>query len=449
MDLSPSAAEAVGPHGPAESAPTAGGTRPTAGPFRIRRRPRLLRLMSARVLSIIGNACTLVAIAFAILDAGGSAGTVAVIIAGRQVVLAMAMMYGGVIADHTARHRVMVGADLLAGSSQAVLASLILIGRPNLALIGVLTLISGIGAGLFIPANSAALPQIVELDNLKQANSLLRIAQAGATVAGSALGGLVVTLAGTGYAIAIDSGTFFLSALLLSGLRLPPIGSGERRPPAITALRIGWAETESRDWLWRGILLWAVNAIAFTPFLQLLGPLAARQQHGPGQWSALFVAISVGLTVGGTLAYRTDFGRAMTVALPGLSLVAAPSIALALQAPIWADAAAGVLAGSCLAYADIIWMSNIQRRYPDQVLSRVSAFNQLCDFTLGPLSLLAFGPIADEFGVRAALLACAGILVLAPLVAVRSGPLRHLGSEPAEPGAMLASRPDWHSVEGG
>jgi len=79
----------------------------------------------------------------------------------------------------------------------------------------------------FLPARSAIVPELVAEDDLVEANSLATLAGVAATIAGSALGGILVERAGWRWGFGIDAITYFVSVGFLALLRARP----RERPP--------------------------------------------------------------------------------------------------------------------------------------------------------------------------------------------------------------------------
>ena len=85
------------------------------------------------------------------------------------------------------------------------------------AFIGVIAI--SIGEAYFDPASNAALPNIVEKDDLPIANVLMGSTWGTMLAVGAALGGIVAGKFGTDITFLIDSGTFLISALLIKAMR--------------------------------------------------------------------------------------------------------------------------------------------------------------------------------------------------------------------------------------
>jgi MFS family permease len=77
------------------------------------------------------------------------------------------------------------------------------------------------------PAQSAALPRIVDREELVGANSVLTLAYQGVDAGFNALGGIVVAAFGAVTLFLVDSVTFAVATLLFLGLDIPEAGAGD------------------------------------------------------------------------------------------------------------------------------------------------------------------------------------------------------------------------------
>src|SRR6185312_15534922 len=73
----------------------------------------------------------------------------------------------------------------------------------------------------FDPASSAAIPNLVEPDDLPTANALSGSLWGTMLAVGAAVGGVVSTVFGRDTAFIVNAVSFLLSALLLAGIRRP------------------------------------------------------------------------------------------------------------------------------------------------------------------------------------------------------------------------------------
>jgi hypothetical protein len=112
---------------------------------------------------------------------------------------------------------------------------------------------------------------------------------------------------------------------------------------------------------------------------------------------------------------------------------ALPMVLLGLRAPLWAVIAGSFLCGAAFDVFGVLWETTMQRTIPAAALSRVSSYDWLGSLLLGPLGLLAAGPLAEHVGTYPSLLGCAALTLAAAAAALLSPGVRRL-EWPALPG---------------
>ena len=83
-------------------------------------------LFFARLFTVLGNGIAPIALAFAVLDIGGTPAQLGIVVAARSLFNVIFLMVGGVLADRYPRGRVLFSSSMLAALSQALIAWLIL-----------------------------------------------------------------------------------------------------------------------------------------------------------------------------------------------------------------------------------------------------------------------------------------------------------------------------------
>jgi MFS family permease len=378
-------------------------------------------LFGAQAVSVLGDRMVAVALAFAVLGLGGSASAVGLVLAARTFALVAALLAGGVVADRTSRRAVMVAADLARVVTQGVLAALLVAGAPAIWLVAALSALTGAATGFFNPASTGLLPAIVAPERLQQANGLRVTAMAAGEIVGPAVAGVLVATAGPGWAIGIDAATFAVSAVLLSGLRLPARAERPAASSFLADLREGWDAFRSRTWLWSLVASAALGNLVWGAWSSL-GPVVARDDlGGAGPWGAVLAAMGVGALAGGLLAIRLDPRRPLLVSALVAGLFAVPLALLALRLPVALIGAGALLAGLAMMLGNSLWESTLQRHVPARSLSRVSAYDWFGSLAFQPLGLAIWGPISAVIGITASLwIAAAGwVVVTVALVSVR------------------------------
>ena len=231
---------------PGESpGPRSAGSRPAGAVLVTARRPawagrNFTLLTGATVIANLGSSGALIASAFAVLGAGGSATDVGLVATARTVPLLLFLLIGGALADRLPRHRVMVAANALSCVSQGLFALLVLTGDPQLWQMALLAALGGTGLAFFAPASEGMVLATVSGEQAGRAFAVFRMGMNGANIGGAALGGAMVAAVGPGWVLAIDSAAFALAGALRAFLdvsKVPERAAGRRLRHD---LRDGW-----------------------------------------------------------------------------------------------------------------------------------------------------------------------------------------------------------------
>jgi MFS family permease len=408
------------------------------GPFRSR---NFRLLVTSNVASTVGTAVSFVALPFAVLRIGGSASDVGYVVTAELVPLIAFLLLGGVIADRLPRHQVIVAANALQALAQGASAALVLTGDARVWQLAVLAAAGGVGTGFYYPAASGLLPQTVPADQRPQANALDRTGRNAATIGGSALGGLLIGLAGPGWGLAIDAASFAVAGLLRIGMRFPaPLSEpqpsepqpsepqpSEPSPSMLHDLREGWREFTSRRWLWITVTQFAFLVAVSAATTSVLGPLVAHTRlGGPRSWGLIVAAYSAGAVAGGLVMIKFRPRRILVAAMlsvPAFSLLLF-ALAVPLATPV--DVAAAVLAGGCLEVFNVSWDTTLQQEISPDKLSRVASYEALGAYALTPVGTAVAGPLATAFGLRAIFAASGVLIAVLPVLVLLVPEVRHM-----------------------
>jgi len=354
-------------------------------------------VFAARSISAFGTAMAPVALPFAVLeDLGGSPRDVGLVIAAGASAQILLQLFGGALADRGSRKRQMVGADVVAALAQGAVATLLIAGAASLPVVITLQALVGISFALHWPAAVGLVPLVAPSDRLQPANALLSIANSTALGLGAAAGGLLAARFGAGTALAIDAGTFAVSALLVAGIHTRP----QARSAASSLwaeLRAGWHEFTSHRWLWAIVLQFSVMTTGWFGAFAVVGPIVAqRSLGGVGAWGAIAAAFGFGLVVGGFVALRVHFPRPMLAATLTCFGGALVPLLLIGPAPVAWIAAGAFVAGAGFEIFGVLWNTALHTRVAPEVLSRVSAYD-----VVGSIALVPFGEVLAGFAVEA------------------------------------------------
>ncbi|MFJ4547809.1 MFS transporter [Streptomyces sp. NPDC088817] len=367
------------------------------------------RFVLANLISATGSAMAPLALAYSVIEQGGGAGSLGLVLATNTVPTIVFLLVGGVFADRLSRSRILFLGNLLAAGAQGALAVTVATGHATTASIAACGFVSGTAASFTAPATRGAVAQIVPAEHLQQANALLRLPSNAVKVLGPVVGGLIVAASGAAWALAWDSFTFATAAVLLLGLRLdaPPT----RAAGVLVDLRAGWSAFWSRTWLWTYTAAGTVLVAAWLAGFQLLGPLVTAQRYaGARDWGLIQAALASGLLAGTLVCLRWEPHRLLTVAVAAGGALALPLTAMACGSPLLLVLLSASLAGIGLDIAIVAWNTAFQQHVPRAEQGRMSAFNGVGERLAIPLGYLITALAARSWDTRDVLLACAGLI---------------------------------------
>ncbi|WP_435604276.1 MFS transporter [Streptomyces sp. bgisy130] len=415
-----------------------------------------LLLTGATVIANLGSSGALIATAFAVLAAGGSATDVGLVAAARTVPLIFFLLIGGAVADRLPRHRVMVAANALSCISQGLFALLVLAGEPQLWQMALLAALGGTGQAFFAPASEGMVLASVSGDQAGRAFAVYRMGMNGANIGGAALGGALVAAVGPGWVLAVDSAAFALAAALRAFLDVS--GVPERAPGGgmLHDLRDGWREVVSRPWLWAVVVQFSLVNAVVSAAEAVYGPLVAEQHlGGPGPWGLALAAFGAGTVGGALLMARVRPRRMLLTGALCVFPLALPSAALAVPLPAAGLTAVMFGTGIAIEVFAVTWMTALHQEIPEEKFSRVSSYDWLGSLAMVPLATALAGPVQDAIGRSAALWGCSAVIVLLTAAVLCVPDIRRLARRTtAEPAAGVpaaraagATEPDTAAAE--
>lgn len=327
----------------------------------------------------------------------------------------------GVWVDRRPRRPLLIAANL----ARALLLAFISLGAArgwlDLTLLYPLAFLVGTFDVLFHLSYSAYLPSLVGRQHLLDGNSKLQASASTAEIAGPGLAGALVTTLGAPIAIALDAGSYLLSALGLAAFRRPEIP-----PDAPTKVHVVREVLEGVRLVAHHRLLrvTALEAATYNGCAQAAGTLfvlyATRELHlNPGVIGLVFAAGGVGALLGsllaGPLATKWGVGRALvgTAALAGIPTLLVPLASGPREVVIGVLLLAYFLSGTGLAASSVHFLSLRQALTPPDLLGRMTASYRTLTYGVLPIGSLSFGALAQAWDLRAALWVGAAGLALA------------------------------------
>ena len=380
---------------------------------------------TGQLVSLLGDAVTPFALAWAVLDLTGSARDLGFVLAAKTVPLVIFLLVGGVFADRLPRRAVMLAADLARMAIQATTAALLLSHTAHIWELVVLQALAGTGTAFFNPASTGLTPMTVSPERLQEANALRGLSTASMQFAGPALAGLLILTAGPGYALAIDAASFGVSAYFLARLHLPRQVS---LPPQSFARDLidGWHEFTARTWVWLIVVGASLGNMMSAIWLVLAATWVKQGHGGAGAWTVILVVSAAGALAAGATALRIRPRRPLLVGIIAVVPNALPAILLALKLPWPILVVAALITGFGNMLFNTLWETTLQQHVPPAALSRVSAYDWFGSLLGQPLGLALAGVLAAGIGMSRTLWIAAAVDVVEVAVLLAAPSVRHL-----------------------
>jgi MFS family permease len=385
-------------------------------------------LFAGRAISYVGTYLAPIAVAFAILDLGGSATQVGLSFAAWTLAQVSMLALGGVLGDRLPRRTVMIGSDISSTVVRAAMGVLLVSGHAHAWELIALQAAGGASAAFYNPAFYGLVREIVPTDELQRANSLLAIARYAAFPLGAATGGSIVATVGAGTALLFDAGTYAASALLLSFVRVESLARAGAN--VLRELREGWSAFTEHQWVWVTCLWISLYfVVTYAPFF-VLGPyIAKHSMGGAGSWGAVVTGEGVGALLGSLAGLRLRAGRPLLLVGYIFLPTAIQSALLAFHAPVAALVPAAACAGFGFACGSVVWDTAMQRTIPPDKIARVGAYGWMSAMVFLPAGYALAGPIAAVVGMRGYLLFGAAWLLASTLLLNRLPAVRGFAYE--------------------
>jgi len=329
-------------------------------------------------------------------------------------------LYGGALADHVDRRRLLV----LTGLAQAVFTLVLAVnafrGDPGVWVIFAVSVALASCSALQRPSREALLPRTVAHDQLPAANALSSLGMQLGLLGGPAIGGLLVAYVGIGWCFVVDVSGLVVASALFWAMRSYP-HRDETTPPSLAGIKEGMTYAfRRRDLL--GTYFVDIVAMMFAAPVVLFPALADQVFGRPELLGMLYTAEVVGALaatgLSGWTARVHHHGRAIVLAAATYGAM----IAIAGVMPsIWLVALFLALAGAADMISGIFRSTVWSQTIPEAMRGRLAGIEML-SYSLGPLAgQVRAGVTADLWSVRAAItsggLACvAGVTITAGIL---------------------------------
>jgi MFS family permease len=376
------------------------------------------RLYLAQLVSFAGDWFATVALLGLVNDLTRSAALTTLILVSQMIATALLSPIGGHLADRFDRQRLMVVADVL----RVVLALgyLLIDDRGDVWLAVAITAAIAALSAAFTPASNAAIPNLVDREDLPAANVLVAAAWGTMLAVGAALGGLVAAIFGRDAAFIGDAISFAVSGVLILRIRrrFAEPRAGEDHPGLAEATRetVRYARRDHRVLA----LLTVKGGFGIgAGVIGLLPILALEVFHAGDRGTGILWGFrGIGVLVGPFLARRYTGDLRSLFAAIGVSFAVYGVFyaTVPLMPNLWVAAIFVLLAHLGGGTQWTLSTYGLQVIVPDRIRGRVFAFDfGLVTLTLAG-SIAVAGWAADHFDARAVMFVMAMVALTYAIV---------------------------------
>ena len=387
-------------------------------------------LWFSNLLVTIGASAFPIALAVTVLDAGGNATTLGLILASRVLSSVLLALIGGVWADRLPRKYVMIGADVYRG---ILMVGLIFVATPHVPAWALAVLVFAMGAGeaFGFPASGAILPSILPPEKLASGNVLRSIGVRFATIIGPGVGGFSVALIGGRLTFSVTAAFFFVGTVMLLRIKEKPRELSVFHTAFVTELRQGLKTVWETPWIAACIAMSTLQLMVVMASENVLLPIITRREfHTDTVFATAAAMFSLGGGISALIAMRYRARHPGLIAVLIWSLFAIAPLVLAFPSSKTVIIIGYLIAGVSIGPWEAYWATAIQTEVPRELQGRVFSVDYMGSVGLMPLGMALVGPITHTFGEQRFLIAAvifhliiSGLVLLVPgVIDLRSPP---------------------------
>ncbi|ASY12262.1 major facilitator superfamily protein [Candidatus Planktophila dulcis] len=361
--------------------------------------PAYRALLLSGILTVIAMSAFPIALAVTVLDAGGSATTLGLILAVRVLSGVVLAPVGGVWVDRLPRKTILILAD----GFRAIMGSVVVFIDPksiSMWILGAIVVLMGVSDAFGGPAAGAIIPSILP-DHLLPAGNVVRgIALKGSTIAGPGVAGIIVVSLGTHATYVATSVFFLLGAVLL--LRInegPKVASDTHRTTFSEEMREGLQVVWYYKWIAAMILMASVQLMMVVGVENVLLPVITKRDFGTASVFATSAALfSAGGAISAVICIKSKVKNPGLVSVVVWGLFVLAPLVLAFPSSKSVIFIAYFIAGFSVGPWEAFWATQVQREVPAAYQGRVFAIDYMGSLGLMPLGMALAGPLVNVFG---------------------------------------------------
>jgi MFS family permease len=387
-------------------------------------------MLTANLISNLGNTIVMLAIPWFVLQTTGSAGKMGLVAAASVAPMVVSTFIGGTLTDRMSHRQLAVFADVLSGISVAAIPALHYTVGLHLWTLIALVFLGAIFDGPGMNARQAMIPKLADRAgmSLERVNSGFGIGRSLMSLLGAPIAGVLIALMGSASALWITAATFAVSATIVQ-LLLPATTRPEPTGSSMLADMKDGLRYLFGNRLLRSIALTStvLNMVLNPIFAIGLPVYIAEMGRSAGTLGVLMTSVAAGGLAGslfyGWLGERlpprpTVIAILLMLTLPLFGMALDPNLVAMWLLLFVIDFGGGVI--------NPLVMSYFHRHTPEQMLGRALGTMTSTVLMASPLGMLIGGALVASQGFGLAVLAGAVAMTAACIPLALNGSLADL-----------------------
>ena len=361
---------------------------------------------------VLGASAFPIALAVTVLDAGGTATSLGLILGARVLSGVLFAPFAGVWTDRLPRKQVMIVADL---SRAGIVFAMVFVSAPELPhfLLALAVFLMGVGDAFGAASAGAIMPSLLPDEKLPAGNVARGIMVKSASIIGPGIGGVSVFLIGGRLTFVFTAIAFAIGTIFLAKIKEDMNTDRKPQEPFMVEMREGLRTVIEIPWIGAMIAMASFQLMVVLAAEVVLLPVITRREFGTNTAFALSAAaFSIGGIISAIACVKLKIKhQGQFSVLVWMLLIIAP---LSLAFPISQTfvVIAYLLAGFSVGPWEAFWASAIQREVPRELQGRVFSLDHMGSVGLMPIGMALVGPAVNLFGEKELLIGASILHVL-------------------------------------
>lgn len=361
-----------------------------------------LILWQSQLVSTVGDAVYAIALGFWVLDVTGSTALMGALMAASTLPGVLLSPFAGVLIDRSNKKLLMIAMDIVRGAAVVLLSAAAYAGSIHIWMVFAVGILLSAGGAVFGPGINSAVPDIVPLSKVANANSAFATVGTGANLIGNAAGGFLYSALGAPLLFLINGLSFLFSGACLPFVKIPSVRH-DIKPEFFKDMAAGfrymWQQKGLRFILILAAVINFFCAIAIMLFLPLCQTDPAL---GSGKYGILMASFTGGSMVGfASMSFLSVKPKDKMKVFVIASILSNALTLTAINQPVFSVMIIMLIfAGLLNAVVNVQLISTVQTSVPSEMRGKVMSFMAAMTQGLTPFAMAFGGILGGLFPIR-------------------------------------------------